>query len=653
MSKTAFVPELYGFHFGNGFTNQVKIEIAGLSIGSFTTYGRCGGMAFAALDYFHLGRPAPTHDADDFGGPAVPPDGSPLADYIYTRLLDSFNLDNVAKFITMTESLDHSTWIALPPADNRGTPRITKQDEIPKLRSQLDQGIPVALGLVGASSIGDIGSKNHQVVAYDYAIRPGTTTIDIWIYDCNHPDTRPMLTTVTDGSSNDFVVETIDGAPVGDPWRGFFVESYSPRQPSYVDLCLASGLVVPAGAVTDDPITASYVVKNAGAHQASLAGFELTLTDETRHSSTIFHRDFTPTLAPGQTATVSGQSAPVPLAGPHGVDATYVSMQGLHVPLLALVAGAKNHAEIAVAQSVAPTIAAHVKSMTPVIDQGVGYYDALLDCDVQNLSGQVTVRWQIDGQVLTGNPLSTRIKIGNAKTGFTYVRDIGVTATNGKKSVSTTLHVDLTPGARIEPNYAQSVPLTVTPSKKFGAPITSVQITNKYVISVFLGVRYSQVWVDAVTNGLLGTLTMQWTPAPVKQTGIGALIPMPKPDAGPGCDVSVTIVDEIGRSVVASAWVSDFIESGGFKGKLTPVVQPKQPAAEKWPHPGEWNTHTLGPLTEIDGRKVTLTDHTLTLGNLKVPLTQTIKATPHAIVVTTPLAPAKRVVKTPATRIVK
>jgi hypothetical protein len=265
----------------------------------------------------------------------------------------------------------------------------------------------------------------------------------------------------------------------------------------------------------------------------------------------------------------------------------------------------------------------------------------------------VTVRWQIDGQTLTGNPLSTRIKIGNAKTGFTYVRDIGVTATNGKKSVSTTVHVDLTPAARIVPNYAKSVPLALTSSKKLGSAITSVQITKQYAINVLLGVRYSQVWVDAVTQGLLGTLTMQWTPAPVKQAGGGALIPMPKPEVGAGCDVSVTIKDEIGRSLVASAWISDFVECGGFKGKLTPVVQPKQPAAEKWPHPGEWNTHTLGPLTEIEGRKLTLTDHTLTLGTLKVPLTQTIKATPHAIVVTTPVAPVKQVVKTPVTRIVR
>ncbi len=188
MSKTTFSPEIFGFHFGNGFTNHEQIQVFGASIATFTTYGRCGGMAAAALDYYHIGCAAPVHTADDFAPDAVPADGTPLADYIKGRLFDSFDLYNVARFVTMTVSLDHSTLIALPPADNRGTPRVTKQDEIPKLRAQLDLGNPVVLGLVGANNLLDIGSKNHQVVAYDYVDYPQAGTIEISIYDCNNPD---------------------------------------------------------------------------------------------------------------------------------------------------------------------------------------------------------------------------------------------------------------------------------------------------------------------------------------------------------------------------------------------------------------------------------------------------------------------------------
>ncbi|MGZ4382433.1 MAG: hypothetical protein ACXVZ3_13540, partial [Gaiellaceae bacterium] len=130
------------------------------------------------------------------------------------------------------------------------------------------------------------------------------------------------------------------------------------------------------------------------------------------------------------------------------------------------------------------------------------------------------------------------------------------------------------------------------------------------MISVLLGMRFSQVWVNAVAQGTFGNLTVAWSPAPVKTAGVGALIPMPTPDPDSGCEVRGVITDEIGHDVTASAWVSDYIENGGYRGKLVPPKRPPQ-VGETWPHPGEWITHTLGPLTEIEGRKIVLSDHTL------------------------------------------
>src|ERR1051326_7354947 len=46
MPKVDFIPSRDGFHFANRFTNVI---IPGTSL---STHGRCGGMAWAALDYY-------------------------------------------------------------------------------------------------------------------------------------------------------------------------------------------------------------------------------------------------------------------------------------------------------------------------------------------------------------------------------------------------------------------------------------------------------------------------------------------------------------------------------------------------------------------------------------------------------------------------
>ena len=55
MPRTSFIPSQHGFHFINNYTNYF-IDVFPLRI---TTAGRCGGMAYAALDYFHNRVPIP------------------------------------------------------------------------------------------------------------------------------------------------------------------------------------------------------------------------------------------------------------------------------------------------------------------------------------------------------------------------------------------------------------------------------------------------------------------------------------------------------------------------------------------------------------------------------------------------------------------
>src|SRR5947207_13027258 len=74
MPKADFVPERDGFHFANEFVNVIA-KVPGY--GTLETGGRCGGMAYAALDYWFDGRLPIPSDA------ALPHDGTLMANYIY------------------------------------------------------------------------------------------------------------------------------------------------------------------------------------------------------------------------------------------------------------------------------------------------------------------------------------------------------------------------------------------------------------------------------------------------------------------------------------------------------------------------------------------------------------------------------------------
>ncbi|GAB3330414.1 hypothetical protein RMN56_29345 [Micromonospora halotolerans] len=65
--RVSFRPARDGYAFTNGFTNHIKI--AGLPITD--TKGRCGGMAFAAMDHWHQRLPVPPAGGSCGGGRAV------------------------------------------------------------------------------------------------------------------------------------------------------------------------------------------------------------------------------------------------------------------------------------------------------------------------------------------------------------------------------------------------------------------------------------------------------------------------------------------------------------------------------------------------------------------------------------------------------
>jgi hypothetical protein len=242
--RTAFNPHEHGFEFSNSFTNHV-VKVPALGI-DMTTRGRCGGMASAALDYWHNGLAIP----DDA---SLPADGSLVGDYIYNRLIDSM-VANGWKFFHFMRTPDHPTWL-----NGIGVARATREEEFPRVKAVLDSGKPCLLGLSQARSLGELGS-DHQVVAYGYEADERYSYV--LVYDNNYPGTEVRLrfTTDYDPSEREVVAST------GQVWRGFFAEAYSPVVPAF----LADGKLL-----SERSADAIYVVRGGGRfHIASPEEFE-------------------------------------------------------------------------------------------------------------------------------------------------------------------------------------------------------------------------------------------------------------------------------------------------------------------------------------------------------------------------------------------
>jgi hypothetical protein len=210
MPKADFVPERDGFHFANEFVNVIA-KFPGY--GTLETAGRCGGMAYAALDYWFNGRlPVPA-------GAALPRDGTLLADYIYKRLLDTYLVPSAINFITWTLAGDEETFF------HKGVTRWTKEGEFPKLRAMVDQGKPQVLGMVKVTDLRQIG-QDHQVVAHGYE-DDGKGNLVVYLWDNRYPDREVRLT--TSAKRPHWTLSEGD-----EDWRGWFIQGYGPTRPDFL-----------------------------------------------------------------------------------------------------------------------------------------------------------------------------------------------------------------------------------------------------------------------------------------------------------------------------------------------------------------------------------------------------------------------------------
>jgi hypothetical protein len=184
-------------------------------------YGLCGGMAFAALDYYKSGLAMPRGS----GPMDQPPPGSDLRGYLWDRLRDSWRLNGVT-FLEWKARL-HLVPTVWPFGGGPRALRDRSKTEWKKLCAEIDGGRPTVIGLVGELTD---PFQDHQVLAYRYepsADDNGT----IFVYDSNCPDAAQTIALKFDSEKLEATESC--GRP-GNPLRGFFCETYEKRTPTVV-----------------------------------------------------------------------------------------------------------------------------------------------------------------------------------------------------------------------------------------------------------------------------------------------------------------------------------------------------------------------------------------------------------------------------------
>jgi hypothetical protein len=225
--RANFLASHNGFAFSNSWPKQPAVTLdtpfGPIKVGD-ASKGLCGGMAFAALDYWYADSVPPTDR---------PPEGSPLYKFLVKRIVDSWHVPaGVAQYFQ---------WMNLPDSDQgftafgqhivtqRGLPWRTITQQLPLIRADLDANVPCPLGLVTvhSSSPQELG-KCHQVLAYAYRIAGSQVTIDV--YDPNSGQDDDV--TITFDKSHPTKATTFThtiGIP--HPIRGFFRTAYAPVSP--------------------------------------------------------------------------------------------------------------------------------------------------------------------------------------------------------------------------------------------------------------------------------------------------------------------------------------------------------------------------------------------------------------------------------------
>lgn len=219
-----FLPSRNGFCFSNDFPCGPVVTmclpgIPQLCFGN-ASCGLCGGMSFAARDYFDENLPIPDNDTH-------PASGSQLFDYLARRLWDSFRLPG--------GPFRYYTWMRL---SDEAILQRTLKEGWPRVRDELDRGNLSALGFNRYRSSNPMNlGHNHQVLAYGYDGDPETSRVDLHIYDPDYSGRDDIILTfhLSGPEKSKGIVNS-----TGEPVRGFFHTVYKP--PGFAWLSYLFGL---------------------------------------------------------------------------------------------------------------------------------------------------------------------------------------------------------------------------------------------------------------------------------------------------------------------------------------------------------------------------------------------------------------------------
>lgn len=246
--RTTFLPSVHGLRYPN--RHRVKIPVIKFDIPPFgevvvsnITDGVCGGMCAVVLDAFYAGKRTPSREAVTIDGVIYGPEDSadPLLQNVIRRLVDSFTLDNLRKFVTYSSEAYPLTntgvtgWI--PEVGQKGLSYQICSQEWPAIKASLCAGRPVVLGLCYERALNPVAAAQaHQVVAWRYQQHGNEVSIGIYDPNCdmqysNAADAVELRFTLKEPRTEVDVWEVRDG--FGQPKKvwAFFDTHYAPVAP--------------------------------------------------------------------------------------------------------------------------------------------------------------------------------------------------------------------------------------------------------------------------------------------------------------------------------------------------------------------------------------------------------------------------------------
>jgi hypothetical protein len=225
--RANFQASTNGLAFTNSFPHEPAVvlhtPLGDINVGD-AGKGLCGGMAFAAMDYWNADLIAPTERPDQ---------GTPLYNFLVKRIVDSWHVPagvlQYFQWMNLPDADENYEFLGRPIATERGLASRTITQQWPLIQSDLDAGVPSPLGLVTVKShnVQDIG-VNHQVVAYGYSVDGADVTINVYDPNSGQDDGVAIAFDTSAPTKETAFTNNIN---MSHPLRGFFRTAYAPVSP--------------------------------------------------------------------------------------------------------------------------------------------------------------------------------------------------------------------------------------------------------------------------------------------------------------------------------------------------------------------------------------------------------------------------------------